>query len=144
MNRATTTMQKSYDINLLLERKLKACQHFLATTRELKNALASEEMSEALHLIQDREKLIHVIGVLDNLINPDELSILTGEREDLFQEMRLILERIARENLVCERLTADRCTELKDELSRLRQQGKGLKEYTAYGSHLPKFLSLKS
>ena len=99
MNRAMPTFQKSYDINLLLERKLKACQHFLATTRELKNALAAEEMSAVMHLIQDREKLIHVIGVLDNLINPEELSDLMGQREDLFQDLRLILERIARENI---------------------------------------------
>ncbi len=144
MNRAMPTFQKSYDINLLLERKLKACQHFLATTRELKNALAAEEMSAVMHLIQDREKLIHVIGVLDNLINPEELSDLMGQREDLFQDLRLILERIARENLACEKLTADHCTELKDELSRLRQQGQGIREYAASSERPPKFINLKS
>ncbi|MDI9570843.1 MAG: hypothetical protein QM278_08985 [Pseudomonadota bacterium] len=135
---------KSYDIDLLLERKLKACRHFLATTRELKNALAAEEMSEALHLIQDREKLIHVIEVLDNLMNPEALSSRMGQREDLFREMRLVLDRMAKENLACEELSTNRCLNLKDEFSRLRQQGQVIKEYAARDSRPPQFLSLKS
>ncbi len=141
-----TGIGKDHDPKMLLERKLKACLFFLSTTSKLKEALAEEKTETALQLLQDRAELIRVIGVLDNLIdhgNPSSGN--SGGSGDVCRRRILhTLQEIERENMACERLSAAHCGDLLARLSSLRQQGKGLKEYSSLGEGLPKFISCKS
>ncbi|HOF04096.1 MAG TPA: hypothetical protein PLH54_00630 [Syntrophales bacterium] len=138
----------SLDPEVLLERKLKACRLFLATTTKLKAALAEEEEGAAAgQLLQDREELIRVIGILDHLIERESPSPVVRQNAPGNACRRKILETLQAieiENQACARLSAARRRDLLDRLAGLRQQGQGIKEYSSPGEGPPKFISCKS
>jgi len=138
------------DAHTLLARKLKAFQHFLTATRELKAALATTSTGAIQRLLQDRDELIRIIAVLDNAIGREDFrgkSLPCSRKSEIFLEIRQTLELIASENLACEELAAFHCREMKNGLNETRQIGTGFRVYTRSTDALgrpPKFISFRS
>jgi len=138
------------DAHTLLARKLKAFQHFLTATRELKAALATTSTGAIQRLLQDRDELIRIIAVLDDAIGKNdslERSFSRSHKSEIIIEIRQTLELIASENLACEELAAFHCREMKNGLNETRQIGTGFRVYTRSTDALgrpPKFISFRS
>jgi len=133
-----------HNINILLERKLKALNHFLSVTRDMKKALAAEKMEEVNCNIKNRDELIRVIGILDKVIAHAVSSEEQRIGPDILQEIRNTIEQITVESEACERLSAIHCQELKGELNSIRNQGRGLHGYARQRDFTPRFVSLES
>lgn len=134
-----------------LEKKLRACDGFLASTLKLKETLEKEDGQAVAELLKRRSEIIATIDGLDRRIagylrssSPDRSSIALPEMGKITGEINKRLRQAAIVNQECEALAAGRRQELRSELATVSREAEGLRGYAQRGGKPPKFLNIKT
>lgn len=134
-----------------LEKKLKACDDFLASTLQLKEALEKEEMRAVAELLKRRVGLIATIDEMDRRIaryarpaTSSRSAAAAGATREIMAQLNDRLGRIAIVNQECEALAAGRRQELRNELATVSREAEGLRGYAKRGGKPPKFLNIRT
>ncbi len=135
----------------VLEKKLKACDDFLASTLKLKEALEKEEMKAVAELLRRRVRLIATIDELDRRIaryakpaTSNRGAAVAGTTGEIIARLNERLGQIAIVNQQCEALATGRRQELGNELAALNREAAGLRGYGQRGGKAPKFLNVRA
>ncbi|HOK06373.1 MAG TPA: hypothetical protein PLW40_04190 [Syntrophales bacterium] len=134
-----------HDPREIRRRKIKALGMYVVATRELREALEGGDYGRAEALMDRRDELVRVIGVLDRYgsLEAPSLSASPAADEEI-REMRRLLVAAREENERCADLLAQQCLHLREEIARLEKGEKGLRRYGARDPGQARFLSLRS
>ena len=131
----------------MLEKKVKACEDFLSATLLLKEALETEKMTAADHLIKRRQELIRVIDGMDRRIGhyrhagpPDK----NKRRVILSEDLKRVLKQIISANHDCDAIAAGRCEGLRKEIISIRLKEEGFHGYSRSKEKTQKFLNIQA
>jgi hypothetical protein len=135
------------DMYHMLEKKVKACEDFLSATLLLKEALETEKMTAADHLIKRRQELIRVIDGMDRRIGhyrhagpPDK----NKRRVILSEDLKRVLKQIISANHDCDAIAAGRCEGLRKEIISIRLKEEGFHGYSRSKEKTQKFLNIQA
>ena len=134
-----------------LERKLRACNDFLAATVSLKKALENDETKIMTDLIKRREQLIATIDGLDRRIirylqagSVDRRSATLRQMNKIAEALSARIKQIVSANQECEAIAAGRCEECRKDMTMITQKEEGLQGYAQHRQRVPKFLSVRT
>lgn len=134
-----------------MEKKLKACDDFLASTLKLKEALEKNAPKTVSELIRRRSRIIVSIDELDRRIaryaaSPPVEKSSPGIREIVKKadEISEKLKQVVIVNQQCETIAEGRRKELGNELAALKLEAEGLRGYAQRGDKTAKFLNIRT
>ncbi|MCK9362286.1 MAG: hypothetical protein M0P74_01600 [Syntrophales bacterium] len=133
-----------------LEKKLKACDDFLASTLKLKEELEKDDAKAAAELLKRRSGIIATIDELDRRIagyssSPaDKSSAVITRMGKITGAINERLKQVIVVNQECEALTVVRQQELRNELAAVNREAEGLRGYAQRGVKPPRFLNIRT
>lgn len=137
----------THDMYLILEKKVKACEDFLSATLLIKDALGTEEMAEADHLIGHRQELIRVIDEMNQRIEYSWHSDPLEKNQRVVrysEDLKRLLTQIITANHDCEVIAAGRCADFKKELMNIRLKREVVHGYSHSQENTQKFLDIQT
>jgi hypothetical protein len=135
------------DMGDMLEYKVKVCKDFLSATLLLKEALEKEEMTRVNQLIKRRDGLIRIVEGMDHKIDRGRRSGSSDHKARtarLLEDLRGVLRQIISANRQCDLIAADRCENMKKDLTIIQRKKEGLHGYNCGRQQLPKFFNVRT
>jgi hypothetical protein len=133
-----------FDMNNVLEKKLRTYSDFLAVTMLLRNAFEAEDMDQVKQLTQQREAMIRFVNGLDRQMSQSKRDDGGGKKRVVITDaLNKILQKIVAANKDCEAVATLKCDLAKKDLTTVHHKEKVISGYANKTRGIPKFLDLR-
>ncbi|MFA5183078.1 MAG: hypothetical protein WC405_17305 [Syntrophales bacterium] len=129
----------------ILGKKLRIYADYLTLTRQLKHAIAADDMARIDELTRQREDMMVLVNRMDRQIQIAPRDMEGEKKRSLIMEaLDTVLRQIIESNNACETAATAKCEAVKRELLNSRRKGKAKSGYAVTAYRNPKFLDVRT